>query len=728
MNESGDKSTIGAATAVMDRPPMLPAEAPDVSPAVVEPALPVAVTPESNTDPLVAIGAKLEHFKSMRTGNDSADRKMRHERQRFFKEVLETQPEDVQHALAVKDKSYRALYLKQKANEIALTPQGNADDPLSVIDKQVALYKSILLQAADTLPLDQKEHYLKKRLTANVGDYRRTMIKKLAKTQPDVAAWWANKNKYMQKVVDGAEVGAPVPAPHVEAMPAPTVDMAAMRAEATPDTNYANNLMQRDIAAAMDARNVAPEPVVTPPVEVVQSSTAVPEAVDDPELNVQNANVQIDPVNGRAFVNYKGEARYLNPDTDKFTMRKDPVTGEFTQDAIRASKWERSPGQNRTRDLAGVGNQTGDAVVTDGVGVEPVPVVTEAAPVLPDQTKEYFASIADKAVLAQDEGDHQNGVFAKGREADGAKAATVSTGEVSADASADRVKRTGEIASKAKDMILAKETGTRDAQGRVRGAGRRRAATAIAALAIATVLSGDALAPDIAHDGGSVQTQTAQIDVSQLTSNGPEVGVAPAVDPGGAFVGNGPESATGAGSPVTDATVTVGGEISGDGTGIIEAGRGVESESGVTTHTFVEGETFGGVLSGLTDKEAIDAWLSAPENQQQIRDTIKANIGMPGFPATAEEVDAVYQQIADGTVSPEEGWKMLNLAQAGEIYTIAPKLVTEAPQVVSMAATGESELGGAAVENVAAAPAPELGKPPENISFGRRLAGLFRRS
>jgi len=174
---------VGASGVGLLEPPQ-PVEALPPTPAIqtLPPSIESALHVPESADS-ASIVSRLHEFDIKRVGDD---RKVRHERAKYIEKLLKTQSltiltDAASHFMSVGEdgkikessslKSLRDRLVKEKGNELATSGMDKAD----IVKEQVTLYKSMLVKAADTLPEEQKTHYMSKRLTPNVAAKRRTL-------------------------------------------------------------------------------------------------------------------------------------------------------------------------------------------------------------------------------------------------------------------------------------------------------------------------------------------------------------------------------------------------------------------------------------------------------------------------------------------------------------------------------------------------------------------------
>lgn len=229
---------------------------------------PVAENGVHNEHPASDVFSQIKALEATMSPQDGPqNRKIRRERETFFKKVLHEQPDDVKMRLAVENDAFRRHYLKQKGEE-AIT--ANPHDPEGVVISVTALDRKILREAHKDDPA-----YLQGRLEANVAGFGRTFKRELAKSHPDMAQQLAQSDPYMRSVLNGTaedirKAQKPKAPEAVVASPEPV-----QQAEKTQEAVEAWRLMDTpDLMGEAPAHTVASEqpvvaaqPVVEVPVE-----------------------------------------------------------------------------------------------------------------------------------------------------------------------------------------------------------------------------------------------------------------------------------------------------------------------------------------------------------------------------------------------------------------------------------------------------------------------------
>lgn len=188
---------------ISSQPNLTPSEPQDFSQSGDKNISPVNQPMQSQQgDPLTLIQRKLAELDSQRTEQDSPhNRKIRREQEAYFRGLFTTHSEEVLKKLAIENQTFRDLYVKEKGKEFAQTPVGIPQDPLVIINKQVALFKELLESYAQTLPEQERQHFLKNRLTPNVAAKRRTLMRQFVAKNPTQAEAVSHKSKYLTKIV-----------------------------------------------------------------------------------------------------------------------------------------------------------------------------------------------------------------------------------------------------------------------------------------------------------------------------------------------------------------------------------------------------------------------------------------------------------------------------------------------------------------------------------------------
>jgi len=706
------------------------------------------------------------------------DRKNRHARGKYIKELIGSQSQQIvqeaaSHFMSVGEdgkikesasvKALRDGLVKERGVELT---KGGLDKSAAVAE-QVALYKNMLMTAAKDLPDDLKDHYLKKRLTANVAAKRRTLEgrnkRKVAEAPPAV------------EIIRPAKMGLEEAAAHA------VIDRNGRRRGGI----YVNPADPEDVAGQQN--------MVSAQRERDLESRRVQELANlETRRQAEASHTQaLTDAADAAVSNRQNNPNYVNP--------ADPED-RSGQEAVRGIRLEEQGLAQEARDR--VAREAADARVS-------------ATPLPSEQTDAYFAEIRRRAAVQNLDDATAEAKMAKVRQlhrtgmSESTKAtlqAEFDAGKTASDEARQRdianyqkpektvqekvlVERYRAMTDELNRIADGKEKDEKSARGRISGWARRNGLAILTVPPLITAAT-VGVAYDVAHWNDSnantssedpkpfaVQLDTSKMPseqaledsgvqivddtISQAGSGDTLINGDVRIDSAG-DVSNpigGLSSPIGSGSTLTSADVSESGEP-------ISAGSSVENKGGVvmvgTEEVIVQpGGSWGEILSGVNvdaadsdvvraqKSQQISEWLNNPNNLDKIEAAVLSNLpnGM-----TVMDVRDQFDAIRDGAPQ-EDGWHDLDSVDVGPINVptaqgvqtmhdnregvYAELLGHYADGKVEVAAGGDQVIGGSVSsesvsgDNTQVNPASStsgassISPTRTNQSFGSRIRGFF---